>query len=84
MRNQAPRPYYYILAREPHGWTVQFGDYDRKVVAQELEDSYVWRYRHDELRWPRKDLEIFKCSDLQANIVAILEERNSKLENAGV
>ncbi len=40
------RSYYTLAVREPDSaWGPQFGDYDRKVVAQELQDT-----RSD---WPR-------------------------------
>lgn len=34
------RNYYSLLVKEDGRWTIQFGDYDRKVVQQEVADEY--------------------------------------------
>lgn len=58
---QAPRPYYYLLCREPDGiWTNQFGDSDRNVVEQERIDTYLARWRGDDMRYVSKDTKIIR------------------------
>lgn len=46
--------YYTLATRENGKWAPQFGDYDRKVVQQELEDT-VGAYH----QFKRKDCTIF-------------------------
>jgi hypothetical protein len=76
---QAQRNYYYLLTREHDGrWSVQFGDYKKEFVEAERTDQYLWRYRHDELRYPSKDIKIVRGLPTQAWIKQYLLELNSK------
>lgn len=51
-------------------WSIQFGDYDREVVAQELIDVAYSQGR------PRRAFKIIKTADDQASIFAAVADLN--------
>lgn len=66
---------YYTLAVKPKAegqqWSPQFGDYDRKVVAQEIEDTKA--------DWPKgSKFKIVKSDGKQAAINAAIDALNRK------
>lgn len=68
------RPYFSLLQFEPDldgpgSWGVQFGDYDRQTVEDELDD-----YAHSGIK--RKNLRIIRTGDKQADIEAKVAEIN--------
>jgi hypothetical protein len=65
------RPYFSLLSRDAGPWAIEFGDYDREVVASELED----RVDHFVAR---KDLRIIKTGETQAEIVAAVAALNEQ------
>ena len=67
---------YFTLAVLPKAdgqqWSPQFGDYDREVVAQELEDT-----RED---WPKRSkFMIVETDDDQASITVAIDNLNARL-----
>lgn len=67
-----PRKYYTLIARDGSPgcpWSPQFGDYDRKTVADELAD-----YR--EQGFKRSELRIIETSARQAEIDAAVSALN--------
>ena len=66
-----PHRYFTLLHREADGvWAIEFGDYSRSVVQDELEDA---RYSND---WRKSDLRIIQTSD-QACINAAVAALNA-------
>jgi hypothetical protein len=65
------RKYYLLLQRIDGRWTVQFGDYDRAVVAQEGQDM-----RDDFEAVRKKDLTIICTGPKQADIDAAVAALN--------
>lgn len=64
--------YFVLLHREANGnWEIEFGDYNRGVVQDELEDT-VGGYK--DIR--RKDLKIIQTGDDQTSINAAVAELN--------
>lgn len=69
------RPYYTLLLREKNGlWYPEFGDYDRKVVFQEMQDtmnsgSFVRGTK----------CKIILTSDAQADVLAGVMHENTQL-----
>lgn len=68
---------YYTLAVWPKAegqqWSPQFGDYDRDVVAQELEDTKT--------DWPKgSKFRIIQSADKQEAINASIDALNRKIE----
>jgi hypothetical protein len=68
---------YFTLAVLPKAdgaqWSPQFGDYERDVVAQELEDT-----KED---WPKgSKFKIVKSGDTQAAINAAIDSLNRKIK----
>jgi hypothetical protein len=57
------KPYHMLLVREDGQWSPQFGDFDRDCVVQEREDTYLARWRGDEMRYAAKDIKIVKLVD---------------------
>jgi hypothetical protein len=62
--------YFTLAVRDDGRWAPQFGDYDRSVVADELND-YV-----DSHDYRRKDLRILTTTDAQAAIDAAVAALN--------
>lgn len=76
MTKKKPRRYYSLLLREPTdtGWSLQFGDYDRKVVAQEGDDM------KQSGSWVKgSKLKIIDTPDGQAEINAAVAELNAQI-----
>jgi translation initiation factor IF-2 len=66
------RPYYSLISREDDNrWYIQFGDYERNVVKDELND-YV-----DSMRYKKKDLKIIVSADDQDSINAAVSSLNA-------
>jgi hypothetical protein len=63
------RFYYSLLALEAGRWVIEFGDYDRQVVRDELADYVDRGYR-------AKNLKIISTADDQASIVAKVAQLN--------
>lgn len=63
--------YFTLLHREADGiWAIEFGDYSRRVVQDELED-----YLDHDIR--RKDLRIITTGDAQSDIEAAVAALNA-------
>ena len=65
------KAYYSLIARfeKSDSFSVQFGDYERETVAQEIEDSFDDCYQ----------VKIISTAPEQAAIMARVAELNSKL-----
>lgn len=73
------RPYYTLIVRhsaapfeEPPRWGIEFGDYYRPVVKEEME-SFHYSYSH-----PKRDLKIIKTGDKQSEIQAAIDQLNAQ------
>jgi hypothetical protein len=68
------RKYHSVLERIEGKWTIQFGDYDKEVAKQELQDM------HDSgagaCRLMKKDLRIITTAPDQASIEAAVAKLN--------
>lgn len=66
------RIYYTLVSREKKTdakWCIEFGDYDRKVVVQEREDS----------KQPKTEYQILKTLETQKSVNDAVNELNNKL-----
>lgn len=64
------KPYFSLCIRENGRWSPQFGDFDRKVVAQEYFDSYAEIY-------PARGATIIATEQTQAAILAGVKSLNA-------
>lgn len=71
-----PQKYYSLLVREDGFWSIQFGDYDRAVVEQEREDTYLRQDSGDTERYRAKDIKIIATGASQAHINAEVNRLN--------
>ena len=65
------KTYFTLAVREAGRWAPQFGDYDRAVVAQELDDLAYGGI-------PKRDMRIVKSADDQASILAAVATLKAK------
>jgi hypothetical protein len=63
--------YYTLVTRENGKWGPQFGDYDRKIVMQELRDSYLGLYKLN-------DMKIISTGPKQADINEAVRKLNAE------
>jgi hypothetical protein len=67
------RKYHSLLERIDGRWSIQFGDFDREVVRQELEDV------HEGVPFvKKKDLKIITTAENQAAIAAAVAKLNGE------
>lgn len=64
------KKYYTIAIRESGQWGAQFGDCDKDVVIQEIEDSFS--------DYPKADRKIICTADSQDAIEAAIAKLNGK------
>jgi hypothetical protein len=69
------RTYYTLATRTDGKWSPQFGDYSRKVVAQEADDTY-WNRNGGAFR--SKDMKIIATIDRQFDINAAISHLNGE------
>jgi hypothetical protein len=68
--HDTPITYWALLAIEDGEWAVQFGDYDRNTVREELEDMATSNRR--------ANLKIVQCTDEQSSIDRIVADLNAR------
>lgn len=75
MTKKKPRRYYSLLVREPSKlWGIEFGDYDRRVVAAEGDDVKQCG------SWPvGTKIKIIETPETQAEINAAVAELNARI-----
>ena len=61
--------YYSLLVKEGGKWSIQFGDYSRKIVIQEMDDEYSGQI-----------CTIIKTGDQQIEINRAVEDLNRKMD----
>ncbi len=76
MKNTSNTTYYTLLIREDNTWTPEFGDYDLKMVDEEMDINSDW--------YKRKDLKIIATLDDQRSINAKVEELNAASANKNI
>jgi len=69
------RRYHTLLTRTDGRWGIEFGDWDREVVVEEMLDSYAADFK-------AKDRKIIATSGKQADINAAVAALNIKAEGA--
>lgn len=67
------KKYYTGLTRDDGVWSPQFGDYDRQVVEDEMEDSFIACHAP----YAKRDLKIIVTGDAQADIDAAVAKLNA-------
>lgn len=65
------KKYYTIAIREFDQWGAQFGDYDKDVVIQEIENCFS--------DYPKADRKIICTADSQAAIETAIAKLNGKV-----
>lgn len=75
--NKRRRPYHTLLLREGKGepWSIEFGDYDRKVVDQEMQDR---KEAYDHTR--KRKYQIITTGETEAEIRAAVAAINNSAE----
>jgi hypothetical protein len=74
-KTKAPRPYYTLVVIDGSPgcpWSPEFGDRDKAVVQQELED---WIDRG----WKRRELKIITTGGTEAEIMAAVAKLNEEI-----
>ncbi len=64
------RQYHSIITREDGKWSPQFGDFDKEVVKQEMEDSYRENFK-------AKDRKIITTGSSQKDINDAIAKLNA-------
>ena len=75
--SKKPRSYYSLLSRElPYGrWGIEFGDYDRRTVSDELGEYRAKARLHER----KEEFKIIKTGETQAEIDAEVSQLNAAL-----
>lgn len=73
---QKRRPYHTLLLREQQGqpWSIEFGDYDRKVVEQEMRDR---KDAYDHTR--KRKYQIITTGETEAEIRVAVAAMNNQV-----
>lgn len=68
--------YWMLYTREQGAWAPQFGDHDKECVQDERVDTYLKRWKDDDLRYSAKDIKIVKFPRVpsQAQVMAKAKE----------
>jgi len=73
MKNTSTKTYYTLVIREDNTWTPEYGDYDLKMVDEEMDINSDWH--------KRKDLKIIATLDDQNSIDIKVAELNAASAN---
>ena len=73
MVNSSSKNYYTLVVRENDQWNVQFGDFNKEVVNDEMDDSYG--------EYKKKDLKVICTAESQEQIDTEVRNLNLAIEN---